>query len=800
MHKMSCRVSLLVIILMLPWTVIYAAGLGKLKLNSALGQPLNAEIDIVTTNSDEVSSLKANIASREAFAQAGIHYEPNFPTFKTSIELRTNGNPYIKLASPQAINDPFLNILVELNWDSGLILREYAVLLDPIEMNAQNQNIAAPAVSPVPITNAVSRNTERTFDVKENRQGEKSTRSINRSNQAKDTYGPVIRGDTLSSIARRVLPTGVDLNQMLVALYRANREAFIANNMNLLKVGAILKIPEQSEIAAIDVPTASNEIRMQVEDWHRYHSKVTSISSESSVAHIRQSDQGKITTSINKNSVSARESPKEVLRLSSGARLTTKGDQISEPALADRLRMMEEDAIARNLALKEANERVAMLEKGIENLKQLLELKDSVLAQAQIKAGSDPRIETKSEAHLIETINSLSSNESKPDMNFLQTQEQKALIAQSATEGVIKDVATKSLPPQETENRSLIDQISSNIEYIGAASVLILLTLLLILKKQRNQSKEEAELDENDSDFSSAMQTRMASMVAAQTMPVTETNHLFSENEKDDLTHKNINSYFEQNFEENRNQLIDFKKDTDSSDSVSRINFDLTNDTNETKQNLTSEQFLVVDQNVKDKIELSDNPVNLQKTTNVLGYELEVPDNSEHSVSSADSEEIMAEKDNSIEFELTDSNINLAEREFSNRTEIPKISTESKSVDNFGVPELADEEARRFDQQQGPANDTIKSESISMDMPELGLRDINLNIEHSDSVEERDEASGLNDKSEQWQEVETKLDLAKAYQEMDDKESAKEMLEEVIRNGDAKQKKVATKLLKSLQE
>lgn len=800
MHKMSCRVSLLVIILMSPWTVIYAAGLGKLKLNSALGQPLNAEIDIVTTNSDEVSSLKANIASREAFAQAGIHYEPNFTTFKTSIELRTNGNPYIKLASPQAINDPFLNILVELNWDSGLILREYAVLLDPIEMNAQNQNIAAPAVSPVPITNAVSRNTERTFDVKENRQGEKSTRSINRSNQAKDTYGPVIRGDTLSSIARRVLPTGVDLNQMLVALYRANREAFIANNMNLLKVGAILKIPEQSEIAAIDVPTASNEIRMQVEDWHRYHSKVTSISSESSVAHIRQSDQGKITTSIDKNSVSARESPKEVLRLSSGARLTTKGDQISEPALADRLRMMEEDAIARNLALKEANERVAMLEKGIENLKQLLELKDSVLAQAQIKAGSDPRIETKSEAHLIETINSLSSNESKPDMNFLQTQEQKALIAQSATEGVIKDVATKSLPPQETENRSLIDQISSNIEYIGAASVLILLTLLLILKKQRNQSKEEAELDENDSDFSSAMQTRMASMVAAQTMPVTETNHLFSENEKDDLTHKNINSYFEQNFEENRNQLIDFKKDTDSSDSVSRINFDLTNDTNETKQNLTSEQFLVVDQNVKDKIELSDNPVNLQKTTNVLGYELEVPDNSEHSVSSADSEEIMAEKDNSIEFELTDSNINLAEREFSNRTEIPKISTESKSVDNFGVPELADEEARRFDQQQGPANDTIKSESISMDMPELGLRDINLNIEHSDSVEERDEASGLNDKSEQWQEVETKLDLAKAYQEMDDKESAKEMLEEVIRNGDAKQKKVATKLLKSLQE
>ena len=366
--------------MMLPWTVIYAAGLGKLTLNSALGQPLNAEIDIVTTSSDEVASLKASVATREAFAQAGINYESIFSSLRISVESRSNGNPYIKLTSPQAVNDPFLNILMELNWVSGRILREYTVLLDPVDVN--NQDIARPDVSSTPIINVTRQDTERLSDAKKDRQSKNSSKSINRSvNQVKDTYGPVNRGDTLSSIARQFLPAGVDLNQMLVALYRTNRDAFIASNMNLLKAGVILKIPEKNEIAAIDASTAKAEIRMQVGDWHSYQGKIAAISSESTAhSNIRQSDQGQITTSIDKKATSSQGSSKEVLRVSSGSQPADKNGQTSESTLVDRLRMMEEDAIARNLALQEANQRVAMLEKSIENLKQLLELKDSVLA------------------------------------------------------------------------------------------------------------------------------------------------------------------------------------------------------------------------------------------------------------------------------------------------------------------------------------------------------------------------------------------------------------------------------------
>jgi len=846
-YKTSFRVSLLVIMLMLPWTAIYAAGLGKLMLNSGLGQPLSAEIDIVITNRDEVSSLKASIAPREAFAQAGINYESNFSALKISIESRTNGNPYIKLTSPQAVNDPFLNILVELNWNSGRILREYAVLLDPVEVNTQN--VAVPGVNAAPVIPATKKETKRSSDVKKDRPSKNSSKSVSRAaNQTRDSYGPVIRGDNLSLIARQVLPAGVDLNQMLVALHRANRDAFIANNMNLLKVGAILRIPEKSEVAAIDTSAARAEIRMQVADWHNYQGKVAAIASESSThADIRQSDQGKITTSIDKKSVSTRESPKEVLRLSSGTQAIDKNGQISESALVDRLRMMEEDAIARNLALQEANQRVAMLEKSIENLKQLLELKDSVLAQAQIKAGSVSNADINAERQPVKTVDSLPENNVRPDTDALQVSEQKTPIAQLASETAIKDTEVKPLPVQETEDQSLTDQIFGNIEYIGAALISLLLIILLVLKKRRSQSKEDVDIDERNTNFSSAMQSRMASMAGAQTIPVAGANHSFAEHEKDDdLTYENMDAHpeaggyderfnrdsadyeehteqiekseletesiaelseendrladdaesndqtidlnLEEDFEENDKQSIDFQKDHDVTDFVNETAFDLTDEANGMKQNLA------IAHDAEETIELSESPTNLQETIHASDSELEIDfDDSKDALDPVNSEDIAAEKDNAIEF--THSDIDLTEEEISSESEISKTNAESKSTnDDFKAPELMDE-SLDFVQHQEIAGNAMKSAS---GLPELGLDDINLDIEDSNSVDKIDEAPDLSDENEQWQEVETKLDLAKAYQEMDDKEGAKEMLEEVIRDGNAKQKKAARKLLKSL--
>ena len=870
MYKTSFRVSLFVIILMLPLTALYAAGLGKLTLNSALGQPLSAEIDIVTTSNDEVSSLKANIASREAFTQAGVNYEPSFSTFKISIESRANGSPYIKLTSPQAVNDPFLNVLIELNWASGRLLREYAVLLDPVEVNAQN--VATPLVSSTPVA-ATQKNSDQAANDKKNQQQSSKPSNRGATSLNKNTYGPVARGDTLSSIARQVLPAGVDLNQMLVALYRANRDAFIANNMNLLRVGAVLNIPEKSEVDSIDSSTARTEIRMQVADWHNYKSRMAATSGESETASIRQSDQGKITTTIDKKSVLSREAPTEVLRLSSGAQLAGKDGQGSESALADRLRMMEEDAIARNLALKEANERVAMLEKSIENMKHLLELKDSVLAQAQSKAAGvvsshEIKPEVKPTVKAAEIVNSAKEVAPVGNTDVLSTEEQSPSLPQPPVQTVADASPLQSQPDpvQEEDEDSLTDQIFANIEYVGAASIALLLVILLVLKKRRDRLNAEAELDEDNSHFSSEMKSRMASMAAAQAA----SSHAFSQREDTaDTIDEDLDRYpgkdeFEEDsaktsystgamasaaafsqhdsedderearvisdsdessdttvydfsnaadadtdsssspsmalaedkddFMATHSAVLDAEKDEVSADFPHAIDFDLADDANEPPKDLTDQPALAGSRDLKGGIALADEPADHLQSFNASDYEIDEDlEDSKQSFGFEETEEIAAKQENSLEYQPVSEDFGLTDDAQINEEVAEHLAVEDDAHELKQTVEMND-----GDQQQDVEDHDAHAKSSST-LPDLGLADISLDMEEeAGSVEDKNEAADSGVKSEQWQEVETKLDLAKAYQEMDDKEGAKEMLEEVIRDGDSKQKKAARKLLKSL--
>lgn len=827
MYKTSFRVSLFVIILMLP-AAIYAAGLGKLILNSALGQPLNAEIDIVTTSSDEIPTLKASVATREAFAQAGISYESVLSTVKVSVESRVNGNPYVKLTSPQAVNDPFLMILVELSWSSGKILREYTVLLDPVESNTQN--FAAASTSPVPQI-ATSRleadSAEETGrDLKPN--ARTKTRDSASNKQGAKTYGPVSRGDTLSSIARRVLPPGVNLNQMLVALHRANREAFIANNMNLLKAGAILNIPDPNEIAAIDTATANAEIKMQTNDWRQYQAKLATISRESSSSpSISQSDQGQITTTIDKKSIAAPGAPKEVLKLSSGAQLLEKDGQVADSGLVDRLRMMEEDAIARNLALKEANERVAMLEKSVANLKHLLELKDSVLAQAQVNAESLSTNNLKPEVKPPAVIDLPAEPSAESEIHSVPLETEQIPIAQPAQESSIA-ANPALLPTEEEQSSGLIDLLFEYLEYIAGASILVLLLVFLMIRRRRKQIEDdEEEAEFRKEDFSSAMRSRVAGMAGASaaTAATADDDKDSSENSDDELTYENTASYVEpadrddefdhdesyfaenaasdegaesiaeaaddetatvlqreeqsmdsslinESPEENFEQPMDSVSNDQETDFSNQIDFDLDaeSDEKETKRELSqSSDDAGID--------------GLSNDAESLDYPLEVAVEETEMDDSGSSSKIAAETNqDEIALDFDPSSMDLDDEKPMVKKEDSVLSDEFDSTND----------AIDFEQPETMAFDA------SSETPAIDLNDINLDLEESNQSDQTEEAEDLETNSEQWQEVETKLDLAKAYQEMDDKEGAKEMLEEVIRDGDAKQKKLAKKMLKSL--
>ena len=110
-------------LLVLPWAT-HAAGLGKITVNSSLGQPLSAEIDLLGVQKKELDSLVAKLASPETFKQGNIQYVSTLSDIKFSVEKKPDGQPYLKLTTKQPVNEAFLDFLIELNWSSGRLVKE----------------------------------------------------------------------------------------------------------------------------------------------------------------------------------------------------------------------------------------------------------------------------------------------------------------------------------------------------------------------------------------------------------------------------------------------------------------------------------------------------------------------------------------------------------------------------------------------------------------------------------------------------------------------------------------------------
>ena len=351
-----------------------AAGLGRLTVLSALGQPLNAEVELLSVAKDELAMLNARLASPDAYRQANLQYNQVLPGARLSVEKRPDGQLYIRITSSRPVNEPFIDLLIELTWSSGRLVREYTALLDP------------PSVAPAPPAPAVSAAPEaRPAPAPQPPVTTAVTRPITTAPMAgSKEYGPIQRGETLGKIAKSVLPEGVTLEQMLVALYRSNVDAFIRKNLNLMRTGKILRVPDKDELAAIPQREAVKEYRTHVADWNAYRQKLADAAG-AVPAEGRSAVSGRITTKVEDK---AGGEPKDVVKLSKGeppgaAAGAGKGKPRSN---AERIRMLEEEVVARERALNEANERVAQLEKTIKDMQKLVELKSPGMAAAQQQA------------------------------------------------------------------------------------------------------------------------------------------------------------------------------------------------------------------------------------------------------------------------------------------------------------------------------------------------------------------------------------------------------------------------------
>ncbi|MYM98923.1 type IV pilus assembly protein FimV, partial [Duganella vulcania] len=121
-----------------------AAGLGKLTVQSSLGQPLRAEIELTAVSAEEAGGLVAKLAPAEAFRTANIDFNPTLLSLRFDVEQR-NGRQVIRVTSTQPVNEPFVDMLLELTWTGGRMVREYTFLLDPADLRAtQSPQVAAP--------------------------------------------------------------------------------------------------------------------------------------------------------------------------------------------------------------------------------------------------------------------------------------------------------------------------------------------------------------------------------------------------------------------------------------------------------------------------------------------------------------------------------------------------------------------------------------------------------------------------------------------------------------------------------
>jgi pilus assembly protein FimV len=783
-----------------------AAGLGRLAVLSALGQPLNAEIELLSVQKGE--SVAAKLASPDTYQQANLPYNSALVGTRLTIEKRPNGQLYLKATTPRAINEPFVELVVELNSEHGRVTRQYTILLDPpgygrgapavppaaaarrppAVSTAPAPAVSAPAVSaapapatpaqetigPAPVEESPAPAAEATTDATtpDTIAAAPSTPEVSSAEPAPDSapaatqpasrpanpYGPVKPGETLFRIARSIKPEGATLEQTLVGLYRRNPDAFIKKNMNLVKSGKILRIPNPDEFAAVPQQEAVRELHVQVADFHAMRTKLAE--GAGAAREDGSVTSGRIGARIAEPGASE---PRDTVRLSKGEPPSGKGARSRNTA--ERVRALEEEAIAREKALAEANERIAQLEKTIKDMQRLIELKTSGTAPQQQGAGKSagaqqavpaakggiptaaviappPAVEPARGATASPTSKSAAS---EPAKSALPEPPKGAAPPDSVNTAARSDVdksATpqpKAVPAAEKEKAAtpaparapedLLETVMNEPLYLAAGGAALLLGGVgAVMVRRRRKS------DKNDADSRTTANAKDGNAMpgdggkweprTTRTESVPAANRFVDDDVEEPRGRRGAPGYrVAQDWQQEQ------PEETAGADAAER------------------------DANGYPREQVEEEPP--ARMARDFGEDDAATMQPEPTAMHDDAETARAQA--SRHSNLMDFNV-----------ELPSIETSADTVLGERVASVAD----------APLDD-------------FKLDDLDLNLGGTPA------GSGKG-KDDHWYDVQQKFDLAKAYEEMGDKDGAREILQEVVREGDSDQQTQAGKLLESL--
>ncbi|KQW97305.1 pilus assembly protein FimV [Massilia sp. Root418] len=450
-----------------------AAGLGKLTVLSSLGQPLRAEIELTAVTPEEASGLAAKLAPADAFRLANIEFNPALLSLRFEVDQR-NGRQFIRVSSTQPVNEPFVDMLLELSWTGGRLVREYTFLLDPAELRStQSAQVAAPVDVPgrtAAQAGAGAAPSAAALAAAARAQAQTQAPAPRAAPAPREAAADgereyrVKQGDTLGRIASRLKPADVSLDMMLVALYRANPEAFIGNNMNRLKSGQILAVPDSDAIkGGANEGEAHGVVIAHAADFNAYRSKLAgqvSASTPAKAPETSQSAAGKITAKVEERPTAVTES-KDQLKLSKAT---------GAPAAGKTAVAGEEDKIAREKQVAEANARVKELEKNVADLEKLMAVKNKTMAEKQ-QAATAPAAQPAASAPAVAAAGA-------------------APAPQVAPPPKAKPAVPVAPPP--IAEPSVMDLIMDNIQAIGIALAALLGGTGYILARRRKQEQAAA--------------------------------------------------------------------------------------------------------------------------------------------------------------------------------------------------------------------------------------------------------------------------------------------------------------------
>lgn len=495
-----------------------ALSLGRLSVQSALGETLKADIDVTSLTPDEAANLRVKVAPPDAYRIAGVDYNPVLPSTSVTLQRRADGTPFLRITSDRPVQEPFVDVILELSWSSGRLLREYTLLFDP----PSTAKVPAPttpaaiAAAPAPArasraepaqapamaaADAASRAEARRAAAASAAADAASKAAARRAAAPAPTPSPapssdsaqtaegsqytVRPGDTLSGIATKLQVSGVSLDQMLVGLYQGNSQAFAGNNMNRLRAGAVLNVPSQDKLASIDERQARRTILAQSANFNAYRQRLASAVPEQTRApESSRKASGDVKAGVEVRTGTENQ-PKDALKIVPGAPAKSAAAAADEKVIKDRANQELADRRA------EAERNRIELNKVLaaSGVKPGASAPGAVLPAPVVSAASAPAVKA-SEA--IAAVTAPPQVASEP--LIAPPPASAPAVAASMPEAPPVAASRPPLPmdPVTAEEPSLLDSLSENPLLLPGAGLILAILAGLGYYRLRGRSKDEA--------------------------------------------------------------------------------------------------------------------------------------------------------------------------------------------------------------------------------------------------------------------------------------------------------------------